>query len=203
MPRLTSGCPHLPWIHVCQPCERPDRASVRALWHLHLCAHAVPHAIRCSGSSTECLLPRFGCCYRALSLQIRAAFSLTHVARSSISISTRSCWCAGSGCSVCPCRSARHPLLRLLNGVLAAAVWFLLPSTLAADPRCFLSHTRGSFVDIDFYSHAAAARPATCCGLVVVAAARGVESASDRAPAVCLDVGSSFVLHALAAVFYI
>ena len=151
--------------------------------------------------------------------------------------------------------------------MLAAAVWLLLPSTLAADPRCFLSHTRGSFVDIDFYSfmlvrwerlqrvpvpfrmpsaaqdpqrsaccrglvaatehsrcrsallslshtrcsfvdidffsHAAAARPAACCGLVVVAAARGVESASDRAPAVCLDVGSSFVLHALAAVFYI
>ena len=139
MPRLTSGCPHLPWIHVCQPCERPDRASVRALWHLcarrparhpllrvpqrsaccrglvaatehsrcrsallslthtwlvrryrfllvhagalgaaAACACAVPHAIRCSGSSTECLLPRFGCCYRALSLQIRAAFSLSH-----------------------------------------------------------------------------------------------------------------------------
>jgi hypothetical protein len=50
---------------------------------------------------------------------------------------------------------------------------------------------------------AAAARPAACCGLVVVAVARGVESASDWAPAVCLDVGSSFVLHALAAVSYI
>ena len=33
-----------------------------------------------------------------------------------------------------------------LNGVLAAAVWLLLPSTLAADPRCFLSLSRCSFV---------------------------------------------------------
>ena len=124
---------------------------------------------------------------------------------------SRICACLVASPSVCPRRPARHPLLRLLNGVLAAAVWLLLPSTLAADPCCFLSlsHFARSSISISTRScwcagsHAAAARPAACCGLVVVAAARGVGSASGRAPAVCLDVGSSYVLHALAAVSYI
>ena len=85
MHRQTLICPQLPWIHLRQPCERPDLASVRP--------------------------------------------DLTSVPR----------------------RPARHPLLRLLNGVLAAAVQLLLPNTLAADPRCsralsFLHAARSSFV---------------------------------------------------------
>ena len=67
MHRQTLICPQLPWIHLRQPCERPDLASVRP--------------------------------------------DLTSA----------------------PSRTAA---LRLLNGVLAAAVQLLLPSTLAADPRC-------------------------------------------------------------------
>ena len=85
MHRQTLICPQLPWIHLRQPCERPDLASVRP--------------------------------------------DLTSV----------------------PHRTARHPLLRLLSGVLAAAVQLLLPNTLAADPRCsralsFLHAARSSFV---------------------------------------------------------
>ena len=85
MHRQTLICPQLPWIHLRQPCERPDLASVRP--------------------------------------------DLTSVPR----------------------RPARHPLLRLLSGVLAAAVQLLLPNTLAADPRCsrarsLLHAARSSFV---------------------------------------------------------
>ena len=69
MYRQTLICPQLHWIHLRQPCERPDLASVRP--------------------------------------------DLTSVPR----------------------RTACHPLLRLLSGVLAAAVQLLLPNTLAETLR--------------------------------------------------------------------
>ena len=86
--RQTLICPQLHWIHLRQPCERPDLASVR------------PDLLRASP------MPR---------------------------------------------RTARHLLLTLLSGVLAAAVQLLLPNTLAADPRCsralsLLHAARSSFV---------------------------------------------------------